>query len=368
MANVIVKEVGPNKVRVIDTYRTVAGLGLKQAKEAVDSVEAGHEIVISLEGAEQALVDEVIRQFIAVGAYAYEDKYKVNGSSFARAMEQSAGDTKCDTGNDKKSDYNVNNENELLSKKTVNFGTLDRDTTMQKLIEAGRVAKELEELSVSKGNIILQINRQKQEVEKIREYVPINQNLWTGPVIMMVLVSMFSMLLLAPVGIIVGLIWHHGSAKKYKEKYLIEHREENNFNAEKYNNENVVPLENRLTDTENRIADLYASGKVDEAVDFVGEDLFVYGCIEDLYNIIKSRKADNLKEALNIYDDALHKARMEEMQAAIQNASEIAAVEAVKQTTYSKEIAKSSHQAATAAKATAYHTRQIDKSTRQFRK
>ena len=104
-----------------------------------------------------------------------------------------------------------------------------------------------------------------------------------------------------------------------------------------------------------------------EAIDFVGEDLFAYECIEDLYNLIKSRRADNLKEALNLYDDTLHKARMEEMQAAIQNASEIAASESVKQTAYSKEIAKSSHQAATAAKATAYHTRKIDKNTRRFR-
>jgi len=75
------------------------------------------------------------------------------------------------------------------------------------------------------------------------------------------------------------------------------------------------------------------------------------------------QKADNLKEALNLYDDTMHKARMEEMQAAIQNASEIAAVEAAKQTALTKDIAKNTHQAATAAKATAYHTRQIDKNT-----
>jgi len=77
---------------------------------------------------------------------------------------------------------------------------------------------------------------------------------------------------------------------------------------------------------------------------------------------------------LNLYDDVQHKARMEEMQAAIQNASEVSAAEAVKQTAYSKEIAKSSHEAATAAKVNAYHigkiarnTRQIAKNTRKFR-
>ena len=49
------------------------------------------------------------------------------------------------------------------------------------------------------------------------------------------------------------------------------------------------------------------------------------------------------------------------MQAAIQNAAEIQAVEIAKQTAYSKEIAKNTHKTATAAQASAYHTRQIDK-------
>jgi len=52
---------------------------------------------------------------------------------------------------------------------------------------------------------------------------------------------------------------------------------------------------------------------------------------------------------------------MEGMQAAIQNAAEIQAVEIAKQTAYSKEIAKNTHKTATAAQASAYHTRQIDK-------
>ena len=59
---------------------------------------------------------------------------------------------------------------------------------------------------------------------------------------------------------------------------------------------------------------------------------------------------------------------MEEMQQAIQNASEVAAAESVKQTAYSKDIAKSSHQAATAAKATAFHTHQAARNTKKIAK
>lgn len=364
MANVIIKDAGAEKVKVISVYRLITNLGLKEAKEAVDGLEEGREILIPMEGAEQSFIDDVIRRFTEAGAYAYEDKIKINGSSFEEAMKKSGNTTSSDQEAGNKSVEETPRENSVNN--SVNVGTLDRDTTMAKLVEAGKVAKELEELSISKGRIVSQINQRKREAENLRGYVPKNNSLWTGPVILMVVSAMT--LLLLPLGVVIGLIWYGIKAKKYKENYLLEHQEENNNNAEKYIAENVVPLQNQLADTDNRISYLYESGKVDEAVDFVGEDLFTYGCIEDLYNIIKSRKADNLKEALNLYDDAMHKARMEEMQAAIQNASEIAATEAVKQTQYSKDIAKSSHQAATAAKATAYHTRQVDRNTRQFRK
>ena len=109
------------------------------------------------------------------------------------------------------------------------------------------------------------------------------------------------------------------------------------------------------------------NGQKSWAINVVGKDMYYSACIKDLYELVKSRRADNLKEALNKYDDSMHKSRMEEMQAAIQNASEISARESVKQTAIAKQVEKNTHQAATASKATAYHTRQIDKNTRRFR-
>lgn len=354
MANIIIKDAGPNKRAIRNRYSLIAHLGLKEAQEAIDGLEEGKEIVIPMEGADQAHIDEMIKWFTDDGAYAYEDTYK-SKSSFAQAMKASENKSFSAQGSDS------NSTNESFEKDSVNVGTLGRDETMAKLIETGKVAKELEELSISKSRIVTQINQHKMEVTKIREYVPAKGSLWIGPGLLIAFLGW------TIIGLVVALIWHSSMNKKYKQTYLAEHEAENNQNAEAYIAENIVPLENQLEDVNNKVADLYESGKVEEAIDFVGEDLFNYGCIEDLYNIIKSRKADNLKEALNLYDDTLHKARMEEMQAAIQNASEVAAAETVKQTAYSKEIAKSSHQAATAAKATAYNTRQIDKNTRRFR-
>jgi len=64
------------------------------------------------------------------------------GNSFARAMESLQKKTEDSTEN--------NLGNETSHKAPVNVGTLDRETTMEKLIDAGKVAKEPEELSVRK--------------------------------------------------------------------------------------------------------------------------------------------------------------------------------------------------------------------------
>lgn len=83
MANIIIKRMGNNKVKVIEIYRKVTNTGLAEAKQVVDELQNGKEIVISLDDTEQFVIDDVIRQFTEVGAYAYEDRYKGIKNSFA---------------------------------------------------------------------------------------------------------------------------------------------------------------------------------------------------------------------------------------------------------------------------------------------
>jgi len=52
--NVILKEVGPNKIPVIKEIRTLTGLGLKEAKELVDSAPKAVKENVSKEDAETA--------------------------------------------------------------------------------------------------------------------------------------------------------------------------------------------------------------------------------------------------------------------------------------------------------------------------
>lgn len=88
------------------------------------------------------------------------------------------------------------------------------------------------------------------------------------------------------------------------------------------------------------------------AIDVVGAGMFFSGYISDLYDLIKSRRADTIKEALNKYGDEVYKVRMAEMQAAVQRAAETTAEESIKQTAKMNQMAKDTHKIAKAAQRT----------------
>ena len=61
--DVLLKEVGPEKIKVIKTVREVTGLGLKEAKEVVDTAPSTVK-----EGIEKDAANEIAEKFKAVGA------------------------------------------------------------------------------------------------------------------------------------------------------------------------------------------------------------------------------------------------------------------------------------------------------------
>lgn len=141
-------------------------------------------------------------------------------------------------------------------------------------------------------------------------------------------------------------------------------RKKREAEANDYLEVTLPPLQGQIIAAQQSLVDIQKSEETAWAMDVIGKELFNSACVETLMDIVKSRRADNLKEALNKYDSSAHTNKMEEMQRAIQNASEIAAEESAKQTIYAEETAKNTHQAATAAKATAHHTRQVSKAIR----
>lgn len=66
MSNIILKDVGANKVKVIKTLREVTGLGLKESKVIVDGVESGNEYTIT--DIQETDVQAIIQKFSQIGA------------------------------------------------------------------------------------------------------------------------------------------------------------------------------------------------------------------------------------------------------------------------------------------------------------
>ncbi len=88
----------------------------------------------------------------------------------------------------------------------------------------------------------------------------------------------------------------------------------------------------------------------------VGEDMLDTEAIDILIGYIKSRRADNIKEAVNKFDLDGHHQRMEIMQQEIDEATQIQAEEAVKQTAYAEQTAKNARATAVASSITAYNS------------
>lgn len=144
--------------------------------------------------------------------------------------------------------------------------------------------------------------------------------------------------------------------------------------AEDYYFLNYVTVVEKAKEYQIELEKYVLSGREAWGIDCVGEEFYNAAAIEEIYAIIKSRRADNFKEAINLLDETKYRARMESAQQAILNASEIAAEEAVKQTAYARETEKNTHQSATYAKATAnysrraaYYSKQTAENTARFR-
>lgn len=340
MASILLKEAGPSKVRVIKIVREATGLGLAEAKEVVDAVDAGEpfEMVISAEN-----VNDILDELLTAGAVATIDREE----RYAKH----------------KNPENLEKP-QVFKKETSSVGTMGREETMQTLYEVGQIAETFEILSSEGMELRKRIRVEKDRAEELRNAVSGRAKAikWTA-----IICSLITWLFFFLFGIVVTIFVWVIMNKTVIKKDRIKHEAENNENANKHLETVVAPLEAELENISLQLEELRTSGKIVWAKDIVGEEMFYSECIGDLYDLIKNRRADNLKEALNLYDDNQYKARMEARQAAIQNATEIQAVEAVKQTAYLEETAKNTHQSATAAKATAYHTRQVARNTRRFR-
>jgi hypothetical protein len=319
---------GKEKEKAIIIVKEATGWGIKEARDFVESIELESQTLYN------------VKPYIAV-----------------RLQEIGAQLETYDEGKEESTDTPLIETNMI--------DQLDREGTMQVLKEAEEIAKKLENWNLDIERVETEEENAQKKADAMRKQISKKAKL----IIWFVTIVAFFL------GMAGGALCFLTGFVAYIIMYIIvggfdlaKHEAENNAKADAYLNTYVTPLQARLDKLRKQRDELINSGKKEWAVDVVGVDLFYSACIHDLYDLVKNRRADNLKEALNKYDDTQYKARMEEMQASIKNASEVTAKEAVKQTEYSRDIAKNTHQTATAAKATAYHTRKIDKNTRKINK
>lgn len=382
MARVRVNSCGPNKVKVIKVVRELSGLGLKESKDFVDGLDSGPAYLDLLPG---ITISQASAALEAEGASVSSGGFGDSAnSSFQSAVlngnEQNVNVVdnpqmaSADNTNSEPSSniINVTSSTEvgtdgifrpIVESKKVS--QLDREDTMKVLVEVGKIVQEEEDIASEQRMLAQKKAGLLNQAEELRHVMSdgAKKKIWIGTGI----AAVVGLLIFFPLAIVTAIVGYIVLKNIIGKKDLEEHAAENNANADRFLETNLTPVLAQIDECNAHENDFYASGKKEWALDIVGQDMYYSACIEDLYNLLQNRRADNLKEALNKYDDTLHRARMEEMQAAIKNASELSAEEAAKQTALAQAIEKNSHQAATAAKATAYHTRQIDKNTRRFR-
>lgn len=347
MASIEIRAIGTEKAKVIVAFQEITGCEPKEALEVADSIEAGN--IRVLDGLSDSEVEEISNILEMSGAVITVNK-TANDNLYAS--------------NKKNLIQNSERYQPIVASNEISM--LDREGTIAVLEEVKKIALEhetyftkIEEGEKDKKEILAKAKKMQGEWSKVGGITI----LIGGGVLLLSCWIFF--------GFIIGLIF--AAVLWFAFAWLVDiidvniHKSENDAKAKAYIEENMPPIQASIDEVYVELEKFNQCGKKDWAVDVVGEELFYSTCIDDLCSLIKSRRADSLKEALNLYDDTKYKERMEEMQKAIQTASEGAAKEAAKQTALSQQIEKNSHEAAIAAKATAYHTKQISKNTRRFR-
>lgn len=377
--SITIREVGPNKVAIIRIYRELTGLGLKEAKEAIDSVAVKPLIVCVADE------DTAVRLLQEAGAEAVKNQmaekqeaeallHRIQADEIERSLDSEPTPTAAPEPTSEKTSE-AKKTTEAAREQWQSFqrieadevALLDRNELMDVLDEMRQYTLTMDRFADQILDANAQIEVEKKKAQEIREQIS-DWVVW-GTLGVGVVSGIICLFFLSWFGIIAGIFFAVFSWKQIffpLDKTL--NQKKRDEEATQYLVNAIRPLNARIRELDEKIFAVKTSKAGRWAIDVVGEELFNTESLTELIAIVKSRRADTLKEVLNKYDSSLHTSKMEEMQRAIQNASEMTAEEAAMQTVYARETAKSAHQTATASMASAYHTRQIARNTKAIKR
>lgn len=336
MADIALTSVGNDREKLIQLIYQEIGLEEEEANDIIERIEKGDEFIIRHIPSERIKVIEEI--FIQNEIYVNEIKdIDINGESSVIK------------------DFKFTNRTRKIYQPVFPsnvISRLGREDTMRVLKDIEKIAAEEEGYYNEIVELNKKLNHERDMEKSIRRHVSgiARIVIWLGIISGAIIGTAMLPVIMTIIMAIVALIVMNLTVKKFDLKI---HKEKNDAKADEYALKNVYPLEEKMNEVIMLRKELFYGGKYDWALNVIGKEMFYSECIKDLYNLIKSRRADNLKEALNKYDDALYKARMEELQKATKAAAETSAIEARKQTEKMKQIERNTNDTAWAAEISA---------------
>lgn len=351
MNRITIVNIGPNKVKVLKIIREATGWGLKESSDFLTSVENQGSQTLDL-------LDEQDLASVAL---------QLEGEGATVSYIHDSGSENTSLNNDNSMKYDDTSSIDLPTINMINpdsIANIDRNSLLAILRDIRKLTGTIDGLYNRSSDLTKDIERERIIAEEIKNKKPgwvWGLSILVGFVLGIVFVSMLSW-----IGFLFGLIGGSWSVHELLEAFdKLKNKDKREKMAIAYLEEKLPPIQNEIIDNQLLIDRIMVSKEVEWARDIVGTDMFYSDGVDELISYVQSRRADTLKEALNKYDSSQHVNKMEEMQRSIQNAVELTAQEAVKQTAYAKATEENSHRAATAAQASAYHTRQIYKNIKK---
>lgn len=256
-----------------------------------------------------------------------------------------------------------------------------REEVLQNLQLSKRIFQRIESLMNWKGRI----DEKEEKIKTAADQIIMNDDLPGDDAIVKILLIVFAVCvfcmfasgkILLFIGIFVGVFLFFGIIYSVRHTNGEEERKrEREKQAELYYNERFAPLKQEYATVEKEIKGLFQSEEWEFVQSYIPKNYVDTEAIDFFINAVTNKRADTLKEAINLYEDYLYQLRMEElqqnqmlMQQATLEAAQEQLAATMEQNAKLANIEKKSIQTARAAKATAfisaysaYNTRKIAK-------
>lgn len=356
-------DAGANNLEVIKFLRNKMGIGLKEAKGIVDSAP----IVIKLSAIRNE-AEDFRQHLLAISAQANlqrgEKRVKTIIPQAISPISQ-------------KSSVIITSKEELIEKLRAAKNTLaeadKRQSAVQSCVDS--VQKSFDELNTAQTH---SMELEKTAERQSQKFIGFD---WIMIAIFTIIGSIFP-IIGNIVMFIIGFILQAAFICKFTfkkrrstipDKYREKHIEEfsaTSADVEKFNREHTKYL-NEMTKKSELLQSFLRSKDYQDILTYLSDKYISSSIVNWMIEALESQRADSLKEVINLYEDELHKGRLEDMQKqqiamqARQMAATVQQFEVAQKTAeYARQTADESEKATNYAKQTAANTKKAAKSAR----